>query len=275
LSYDGCCRPGDRPEPARVGREHLVGEHDRAVGASPELELRVGQDDAPLLGHRVRLGVDLQRQVTQPRGRLGADGGHHRVVRDVLVVLAELGLGRRGEDRLVQARALDQPGAQRDAADLAGGVVVEQAGAAQVPAGDTLDGEHLQLLAHHRAPGDLGRDVGRDDVVRHAELLEPPQAHRGEHLALVRDRRLEDPVERADPVAGDHQQLPGFQLVQVPHLARVQMLGAGNLNRLRRCRHGPILPSVSASGRTAVPGGRLPHSRAVRLSSNLGGIDDY
>src|SRR5918992_478323 len=59
------------------------------------------------------------------------------------------------------------------------------------------------------APRDLGRYVGGQDVVRYAEHLEPPQAHRGEHLALVRDRCLQDPVERALPVAGDHQQITG------------------------------------------------------------------
>ena len=37
-----------RPEPRRVGGEHLVAEHDAAVAARAELELGVGQDDAAL-----------------------------------------------------------------------------------------------------------------------------------------------------------------------------------------------------------------------------------
>jgi hypothetical protein len=55
------------------------------------------------------------------------------------------------------------------------------------------------------------------------ELLEPPQRHPGEDLALVGDRRAQDVVERRDAVARHHEQLPGvrpcLELVEVADLA--------------------------------------------------------
>ena len=73
----------------RVGGEHLVGEHGRAVGAAAELELGVGQDDAALAGDLLGPAVDRQGQLAQLGGRVGADGLDDRVVGDVLVVVAE------------------------------------------------------------------------------------------------------------------------------------------------------------------------------------------
>ena len=105
--------------------------------------------------------VDRERQVAQLGGALGADGGHDGVVRDVLVVVAELGLGGRREDRLGQPAAVLEPGRQRDAADLAGRAVVEQPGPGEVAAGDALDGVHREPLAHDRPAAYGVRDVGR------------------------------------------------------------------------------------------------------------------
>ena len=182
----------------------------------------------------------------------GADRGDDGVERDVLVVVAEVGLRGRGEDRLGQPAAVDQPGRQRDAADLAGRVVVEQPGPGQVAARDALDGIHREVVADDGTTGDLGRHVGADDVVGHqvGELLEPPQRRPGEDLALVGDRRLEHEVEDRQPVARDHQQLADVralgQLVEVAHLARVDVAGAGQRRRGRdvRERHGDSLGAV-------------------------------
>ena len=60
------------------------------------------------------LRVDRQGQVRRSSSAaVAADGGGDVVEVDVLVVLAERRLGRRGEDRLGQPRAVDQPGGQR------------------------------------------------------------------------------------------------------------------------------------------------------------------
>jgi hypothetical protein len=93
-----------RPEPAGVRCEDLVYEDHLAVG-DPELELRVGDDHATRCGENARPPVDVERvlacllKVLRPRDLGGLLFG------DVLVVPAR-GLGRGGQDRLVQAVAL-------------------------------------------------------------------------------------------------------------------------------------------------------------------------
>ena len=68
--------------------------------------------------------------------------------------------------------------------------VLAQAAAGEVAPGHALDREHLEPLADDRAAGVLLGDVGGHHVVvRVAEPVEPPQAHPGEDLPLVRDRR--------------------------------------------------------------------------------------
>ena len=67
-------------------------------------------------------------------------------------------------------------------------------------------------------------------ATRSRELVEPPQRHPGEDLALVGDGRVEDEVVGRDPVAGHHQQpagvLAGLDAVEVTDLAGVQVGGA-------------------------------------------------
>ena len=82
-----------------------------------------------------------------------------------------------------------------------------------------------------------------DDVVGHqvAEPVEPPQRHRGEDAALVRDGRGQHPVVRRDPVAGHEQQPALGGLVEVADLARVDVreplreLVLGGRDLLRCC----------------------------------------
>ena len=138
------------PVPRRVGGEDLVGQSQVAVLVDAELELGVGDDDA--LGQRVvgALDVGLQGALAQLVGPHRADQFDHLVERDVLVVVSQFGLGGRGEQRLRELAGLDQPGRQRDAAHLAGLLVVDQPRAGQVAAGHGLDRHHLEFL---RPPG--------------------------------------------------------------------------------------------------------------------------
>ena len=91
-----------------------------------ELEFRVGDDDSLRQGVVGGAAVGRQGEIAQLVGALGADHVDHVGERDVLVVFAELGLGGRGEQRRVELAGLGQAGRQRDAADLAGLLVVQQ-----------------------------------------------------------------------------------------------------------------------------------------------------
>ena len=132
-------------------------------------------------------------------------------------VVALRGLRRRGEDRLGQLLGLDQTLRQRDAAHDALALVLRPPAAGQVAAHDAFHRDDVGGAHERRAPGQLGVGVerrrepgavGRQHVVRHevARLLEPVQRARGQHAPLVRDRRRQHHVERADAVGGDQQQ---------------------------------------------------------------------
>ena len=194
-----------------------------------ELELGVREHDPGVAGDRLGAGVDGKGVFAHLLGVGAAHDVDDVVEVDVLVVVPQRRLRRRREDRLRQARAVDEARGQRDPADAAGRQVVVQAGPGQVAAHHALDREHLQRQAHGGAAGDARGDLGRHNVVRDhvGEPVEPPQRHRRQDAALVRDRRGQHPVVRGDPVAGDEQQLAVRGAEQVAHLAGVEVLVAG------------------------------------------------
>jgi hypothetical protein len=207
-----------RPKARGVGRQDLIAEHDLGPGAGAELELGVREDDAALQGVRRRVLVELDRDPLE-LGEQGprADDLCRAVEVDVLVVVADLRLGGRCEDRRRQLLGLLQAGGQLDPADRLIDLVLLPAGAGQVATDDALDRVHLEPLDPDPAAGDLLRHVLVEEVVRDdlAGRLEPEDRHLGEHLALVGNRVGEDHVVGADPVRGDHDQI----LVRVVDLA--------------------------------------------------------
>src|SRR3954470_23104323 len=104
-----------RPEARRVGGAHLVAEHELAIGIEPELELRVREDDpalARVVSHRA---VDSQRNLAQPLAQLARAGQLGRLIEVDRLVVPDLGLGGRREDRLRELLGLLQPGGKLDA----------------------------------------------------------------------------------------------------------------------------------------------------------------
>ncbi len=71
----------------------------------------------------------------------------------------------------------------------------------------------------------VGHEVG--------QLVEPPQGQLRQHRTLVGDRRVEDEVERRDPVRRHEQQLvvAAVRLIEVADLAGVDVREAGDLER--------------------------------------------
>ncbi len=189
-----------------------------------------------------------------PRGQ--ARCSLHLGIRHRLVVLPLGRLGRRGEDRLLEARAVDETLREADAAHVAVRGILPQSPSGQVGASHTLDGQHLQPSNEDRPTSNLRRHVGRQHVVGHdlGELLEPPQRELGEDRPFVGDRGLEDEVEGRDPVRGDEEQLvltcpaPAVQRrVEVAHLAGVEVHETGDRQGLGR--HGHSLSAARSSRR--------------------------
>ena len=90
---------GGRPETAGVGREALVDQRDLAID-NTKLKLSVGNDDATgrcILGGSL---VDLKRQIANLRGDVLTHDLTATLERNVLVVITDLGLRGRGEQRL-------------------------------------------------------------------------------------------------------------------------------------------------------------------------------
>src|SRR5438876_8625491 len=95
------------PEPGGVGRENLVDHEQATVGRAAELELRIGDDDAPWRRVGATGLVQAQTRALELLGERAAERLHHMRKRDVLVV-PDFGLGRGREDRRVDPGALHQ-----------------------------------------------------------------------------------------------------------------------------------------------------------------------
>jgi hypothetical protein len=254
-----------RPEARRVRGEHLVGEHQPTV-LEAELHLGVRDEDAAFGSDLVAARQDRGREVSRATGHLLPHLGDDGDVGHRLVVLPHRRLGRGGEHRLGQPGPVDQALGQAYAAHVPVDLVLPQAPTGEVGAGDALHRQHLEAAHEHRAAGDLGGHLGRHDVVGHevGELLEPPQRQLGQHRPLVRNRGLEDEVERRQPVAGHEEQLvvaPDALLVEgrveVADLAGVDVHVPGQLRRSGG-RHGGILPAGRQPGH---PGRRVGRRR--------------
>src|SRR5690606_13772475 len=89
-----------RPEAAGVGGQHFVHQGQGAVFVEAEFELGVGDDDAAAGGVFDGGTVQGDGGVTDLGGQFLADDGLALFEGDVLVVVADGGLGRRGEDGL-------------------------------------------------------------------------------------------------------------------------------------------------------------------------------
>ena len=175
----------ERPVARRVGGEHLVGEHEVSTGVETEFELGVRKDDSAIRREVGGAGINVESVLAKLHCQLLADLLHYLIEADVLVVIPESGLGRRGEDRVGQPRRLDEALRQRDAAHCAGVVVVDQAGAGEEATNYAFDGNHVEGAHHESAAENLFRDtivVGlAGQVVGATEDVEEEHAHRGEH----------------------------------------------------------------------------------------------
>src|SRR5436190_5719169 len=273
---------GGRPEARGIGRQNLVGEHDRAVGAAAQLELGVGEEDAVLArvggGELVQLDRDAAELLQQ---RPVADDLSRPVEVDVLVVVAYVGLGGLGEDRLRELLRLLESLGQADAAHGPGGLVVLPAGPRQVAADHALDRDHLEPLHEHPAAPGVARHVRiRDEVVR-ADVLrtvEPEDGQAGEHPSLVRDGRGVHHVVRGDPVGGDHQQAVLPDRVDVPDLAlrdQLEVLERGGFAHSPRLHRGAVdqptdqITTLDWRPRTSISSTRTRSSGCARSAARV------
>ncbi|KUI56146.1 hypothetical protein VP1G_03445 [Cytospora mali] len=206
-----------RPHAARVGRQALVNQHHLArLLIQPKLKLGISNQDAPL-GSILPPGiVHRQRQLLHPLRLLHIPNDLGRLLRrDVLVVLAQLGLGGgRVDGALGQGLALLEPGGHGHAAHGAVLLVLDPRGPRDVAAHDGLDGEHLELAHLHAAAAHEARLLGREAVRRRLQAdevrpevgdlvrqhAEPEGADHGEDGAAPRDAVVHDYVVGGCPV---------------------------------------------------------------------------
>src|SRR4029077_1530112 len=85
------------PEARGIGRQHFVDERQPALAVDAEFELGVGDDDAAAARVFGRESIQRERDVAYRGGKLRTDERGHFLETDVLVVSADLRLGRRRE----------------------------------------------------------------------------------------------------------------------------------------------------------------------------------
>ena len=197
----------DRPETRGVGGADLVAERQLAGRVDAELELGVGQDDPACERVLGAVAVDRERGIAQALGQIAVADQSGRALEIDRLVVADLGLGRGGEDRLWQPVGLLEAGRELDPRDLAAPLVVLPAGPAEIPAHDAFDRQHPQPFDDHRATADLVRhalgdrlEMAGDDPIG---LLEPERREPREHGPLVWNRGRMDHVVGRDPVGCD------------------------------------------------------------------------
>src|SRR5213080_1743400 len=86
-----------RPEAGRIWRQNFVSQSN-SLGRSPELELRIRDDDAPPPRIIRSLAVNLQTQISQLPTEFRTHQLRHLLERNILVMARDC-LGRRSEDR--------------------------------------------------------------------------------------------------------------------------------------------------------------------------------
>ncbi len=219
-----------RPEPRRVRREHLVGDHELPVDHT-EFELGVGDDDAPLGRVRRACAIERQRHRATRRSDVGADQVHCLLEGDVLVVESVGRLRGGREHRLGQLLGFAQARRQRGAVHRPGRLVLLPCRARQVAADDTFDGDHLGSPHQHRSTGEprIARtrrevdEIARHQVVRgdRVGVREPERRHRHQDPALVGHGFGHDDVECRDPIGRHQQEMVVAGVVDVADLARV------------------------------------------------------
>ena len=217
------------PEARGIRGQQFVGQHQAVVLVESELELGVGDDDAARTRVVGRQPVQHQAHPAYFLGAFGAEQLHRLFEVDVLVVIADGGLGGGGVDRFRQLLGLLQARGQLDAADLAGLLVILPARADQVAAHDGLHRQRAQPLDDDRAVLEPFVVIGVEDIaqVHLAEmvgnqvlrLVKPEVGDPRQQLALAGYRVGHDHVEGGDAVGGDEQQVAIVDLVDVAHLA--------------------------------------------------------
>ena len=223
-----------------------------ACSAARSVEL---ERDPPQLLHQRAVADDLRRAVEV----------------DVLVVLADLGLRRRREDRLGQLVGLAQAGRQLDPADRAGRAGTPSSRSRRDSRGRRTRPGTCRACATS-SPRPRPRPARpRDEVVRDdlAGLLEPEHGQPGQHLALVGDRGREHDVVGGDTVGGDHQQTVA-ELVHLPDLAAAVEVQTGQLGGC--IGHDPMLtarPSSAGQARSRSVDGRGAARPGGQIARNV------
>ena len=142
--------------------------------------------------------------------------GNALLKRNILIVVADLSLGRRCVNRLRQLVRLFQTFWKSNSANCTILLVACPAASGDISTNDTLNRNHIQLAAHHAVSVKLilleklrhifyinRNHVVRQDILGH---IEPELGHLGEDSALLSHFVFQDHVKTADTVCSNHDQ---------------------------------------------------------------------
>ena len=146
-------------------------------------------------------------------------------------MIAHSGLGGGGEENFIQLFSLLITGAQLNAADFTGFLIIFPAGAHEIAANNALNGNHLSLADDQGTALEIfgvgfqlfaGGHISRKQMVGHIlEKIEPEQRNLGEHFTFAGHSAGEHHVKSTQTVCGDEKKCIA-QIVDITDFAAAQ-----------------------------------------------------
>ena len=212
-----------RPETGAVRSQHLITDHDVAFLVKTELELGICNDDATAQGVVCTFLVECDGVITNLGSvlltlarEIFLEVSNALLVRDILIMVTDLSLSGRREDRLRQFLGLLKTFRQGNSTNSTVLFVACPTASGDVTANNALERNHVQLPAHHRLAIELRSleklrhflDISSDHMVRKNIFCEikPELGHLSQNLALVGHCVMKNHIKTTNAVSCYHNQ---------------------------------------------------------------------
>ena len=212
-----------RPETGAVGSQYFIPQYHVAVLIQSELELGICDNDSfgqciirTFFINSDGIVTKLGRIFCALAGETLLQIFHTLLIGDILIMISDLCLGGRGIDGLGKLICLLQTFRKLDTAYGTVLLVAFPAASGNVSTNDALDGEHVQLLAHHAVAVEFRLsekfwhilNISRYHMIGNHILshIKPEFRHLGQYSSFLCYCVVQDHIKAADTVSCHHDQ---------------------------------------------------------------------